>query len=152
MKKILGQEVDIVEYMGKSVPKIHATLENKQENYYSHMIEVEGKIDDQPIDIFIDSRASHSYVDPNMIDRFKLKRSKNDKYWLVHLAIGTKRRIKELVIDFLMNMNGFNTKENFNIIPLGLYDFLIGMDWLDKHHAVLYFYKKDFACLDEEVN
>ena len=51
-----------------------------------------------------------------------------------------------------MNLNGVGTKADLNIISLGLYDFLIGMDWLDKHHVVLYFYKKDFACLDEEVN
>jgi hypothetical protein len=25
-------------------------------------------------------------------------------------------------------------------------------DWLDKHHAILDFYNKDFTCLDEEGN
>jgi hypothetical protein len=38
------------------------------------MIEVEGKIDNQPIAILIDSGASHSYIDPNMVEIFKLKR------------------------------------------------------------------------------
>jgi hypothetical protein len=37
---------------------------------------------------------------------------------------------------------------DLNIIPLGSYDILIGMDWLDKHHVVLYFHNKTFACLD----
>jgi hypothetical protein len=49
-------------------------------------------------------------------------------------------------------MIGFNTKEDLNIIPLGSYDCLIGMDWLDKHCGVLYCYKKAFTCLDEEGN
>jgi hypothetical protein len=44
------------------------------------------------------------------------------------------------------------TKADLNIIPLCSYDCLIGMDWLDKHHAVLDCYTKTFTCLDEEGN
>jgi hypothetical protein len=47
-------------------------------------------------------------------------------------------------------MNGLSTKEDLNIFPLESYDFLIGMDWLDQHHAILYFHDKAFTFLDEE--
>jgi hypothetical protein len=47
------------------------------------MIEVEGKIDNQPMAIFIDSRASHSYIDPKLAEMFKLKKCKHEKSWLV---------------------------------------------------------------------
>ena len=49
------QEVDRVEDMGRSVPRIYVTLENKQENYQSHLIEVEGNIDNHSIVILNDS-------------------------------------------------------------------------------------------------
>jgi hypothetical protein len=49
-----------------------------------------------------------------------------------------------------MDMNGLGTREDLNIIPLGSYDFIIGMDWLVKHHVILDFYNKTFTCLDEE--
>jgi hypothetical protein len=49
-------------------------------------------------------------------------------------------------------MNGFGTKADFNIIPLGSYDCLISMDWLDKHKVVLDLYNKAFTCFDEEIN
>jgi hypothetical protein len=49
MKNI--QEYDTVDDMGRSMPRIYATLDNIQVDYQSHMIEVEGKIDNQPIDI-----------------------------------------------------------------------------------------------------
>ena len=39
-----------------------------------------------------------------------------------------------------------------NIIPLGSYDVLIGMDWLDAHHAILDCHNKAYTCLDEEGN
>jgi hypothetical protein len=43
-----------VEDMGKNVPRIYASLDNKQEEYQSHMIEVEGMINNQTITILID--------------------------------------------------------------------------------------------------
>ena len=49
-------------------------------------------------------------------------------------------------------MNGMKTFEDLNIIPLGSYDVLIGMDWLDVHHGVLDFHNKTYTCLDEEGN
>jgi hypothetical protein len=53
------QQAVIVEDMGISVPRIYTTLDNKQAEFLSHMIEVEGKINDQPISILIDSKAIH---------------------------------------------------------------------------------------------
>ena len=49
-------------------------------------------------------------------------------------------------------MNGMKTFEYLNIILLGSYDLLIGMDWLDAHHAVLDFHNKTYTFLDEEGN
>jgi hypothetical protein len=49
------QQVMTVEDMGRNVPKIYVALDNIQAKFQSHMIEVEGKINDQPIVILIDS-------------------------------------------------------------------------------------------------
>jgi hypothetical protein len=81
-----------------------------------------------------------------------LKIFKLNKSWLVQLAIGAKRKINELVKYCLIDMNGLNIKVYVNIIPLGSYDYLIEMDWLDKHHVVLDCYNKTIKCLDEEGN
>jgi hypothetical protein len=110
---------------------------------------VEGKIDNHLIEILIDSRAIHSYINSNIIEIFHLQRSKHKKSWLVKLAMGAKRKINELVKYCLINMNGINTKVDVNIIPLGSYDYLISMDWLEKHHVVLDYYKKTIT-LDEK--
>ena len=116
------------------------------------MIEVEGKINDQPIVILIDSGASHNYLDPKIVESFQFPRNKLGKTWLVHLAIGAKRKINEMVKECSMDMNGMSTNANLNIIPLGSYDCLISMDRLDQHHVVLNCYNKAFTCLDEEGN
>ena len=49
-------------------------------------------------------------------------------------------------------MNGLATCVDLNVLPLGSYDVLIGMDWLEAHKIHFYYYNKAFECLDEEGN
>jgi hypothetical protein len=35
-----------------------------------------------------------------------------------------------------ISLNGVNTSVDLNIISLGYYDILIGMDWLEKHTTI----------------
>jgi hypothetical protein len=144
------QEAEIVENMGGSMPRIYASLGNKQVEYQSPVIEVEGKIDNHPIAILIDFVAIHSYINSNIIEIFHLQRSKHKKYWLVQLATWAKRKNNELVKYCPIYINGLNKKVDVNNIPLGSYDCLIGMDWLEKNHVVLDCYKYTITCLDEK--
>ena len=82
--------------VGRKMPRICAALDSRQAYYQSHMIELEGIINNQSISIWIDS--------------------------------GTKRKVSELVKDCVINMKGVSTKASLNVIPLGSYDCLIGMD------------------------
>jgi hypothetical protein len=117
--------------MGANMPRIHESLDNNQEKYQSPMIEVEGNIDSQPITILIYSESIHSYIKYNIVEIFHLQKSKHKKYWLVQLARGAKRKINELVKYCPIDMNGLSTKVDVNIISLGSYDSLIGIDWLE---------------------
>ena len=107
-------------------------------------------INNQTLAILIDSGDIHSYIDPKMVESLQLPRSKHGKSCLVQLATGARRKINEMVKSCLIDMNGLNTKEDLNILPLGSYDYLIGMDWLDQHHAILDYHNKEFTFLDEE--
>jgi hypothetical protein len=82
------------------------------------------------------------------VDRLHLEKSKLGKASLVQLATGTKRRIHDMVKSCSISLNGVNTSIDLNIIPLGSYDILIGMDWLEKHHDALDCHNKTFTCLD----
>jgi hypothetical protein len=146
------QKFEMVEDMGINVPRIYAALDNKQVEFQSHMIEVEGKFNNQTIATLTDSGATHSYIDPKMVEIMHFPRSNLRKYWSVQLATGAKRNINEMVKACPMDMNGLSTREYLNILPLGSYDCLISMDWLDQHHAILDCYNKEFNCMDEEGN
>jgi hypothetical protein len=77
------QQVETMEDMGNKIPRIYATLDNKKDEFQSHMIEVEGMINNHAVTILIDSRASHSYIDPRVVESLQLSRSKHGKSWLV---------------------------------------------------------------------
>jgi hypothetical protein len=77
------QQAETVEDMGSRMPRIYTALDNKQEKFQLHMIEVEGMINNRPLIILIDSGASHSYVDPRVVESLCLLRRKHEKSWLV---------------------------------------------------------------------
>ena len=47
-------------------------------------------------------------------------------------------------------INGLITCVDLNFLPLGSYDVLIGMDWLEAHKVKLDYYNKSFECTNEE--
>jgi hypothetical protein len=69
-----------------------------------------------------------------------------------NLSTGTKRKVTDLIKSCFVDMGGLGTKVELNIFPLGSYDCLIGMDWLDWNHALMDCCNKRFTCLDVEGN
>jgi hypothetical protein len=72
--------------------------------------------------------STHSYITLRIVEECSLKRKKHVKYLLVQLAIGAKRKVSEVVKECPVELNGFLTIAQLNILPLGSYDSLIGMD------------------------
>ena len=62
----------IVGDLARTMPIINAALENRQVEYQTSMVEVEGTINQTPIAILIDPRASLCYISPKMVEKCKL--------------------------------------------------------------------------------
>ena len=105
-------------------------LEDRQTNHQSTVLEVVGNIVEQSISILIDPSSTHSYITPRVVEVCALRKEKHSKSWLVQLATGTKRKINEVVEKCPLVINGLSTCVDLNILPLGSYDVIIGMDWL----------------------
>ena len=63
------QEKMTVGDLARTMPRINAALENRQADYQTSMVEVEGKINQTPIAILIDLGASLSYISPNLVEK-----------------------------------------------------------------------------------
>ena len=47
-------------------------------------------------------------------------------------------------------MTQLKTQVKHNVLPLGCYDILIGMDWQEIHQVVLNCFQKKFTCLNDK--
>ena len=81
----------------RTMPRINATLENRQADYQTSMVEVEGMINQNPIDILIDPGASLNYISPKLVEKCKPRIEKFENSWLVQLATGAKRKVTSFV-------------------------------------------------------
>ena len=82
------------------------------------MVDIKGKILNTYVSILIDPSAFQSYAAPKIVDLCNLGKVKHDKPWMVQLATGKKHNVSEIVKDCEVNLNGFPTKVNLNILPL----------------------------------
>jgi hypothetical protein len=61
----------------------------------------------------------------------------------------TKRKVIDLISDCELILDGQNTKLNMNILPLGYYDVIIGMEWLERHKVIMNCYEKPLTYRDK---
>jgi hypothetical protein len=124
------------------MPQIYAALDNKQVYHEASVVEMEGMISNHLVSILIDPGSNLSYVAPQTVDKCKLQPVRHVKPWLVQLATGTKRKVAEVILACQFIMDGFPTQATLNKLPLGSYDLLIGMYWLDPYKTKLDCYHK----------
>ena len=136
--------------LARTMPRINATLEDRQAEYQISMVEVEGMINQIPVTILIDPGASLSYIAPQIVEKCKLYVDKFENSWLVQLATGAKIRVTCFVKECAIVMDKFETIVKLNVFPLGSYDLLIGMDWLKQHRVIINCYDKTFTCLNSD--
>ena len=136
--------------LARIMPRINAALENQQANYQTSMVEVEGMINQTLVTILIDPGASLSYIAPQIVEKCKLSVDKFENSWLVQLTTGAKRKVTCFVKEYALVMDKFETVLKLNVLPLGSYDLLIGMDWLEQHRVILNYYDKNFTCLNNK--
>jgi len=101
------------------------------------MVEFEGTIFDRTCSILIDPRATLSYISPRLVEQCKLQGVKFKNPWLVQLATREKRRVLFKVNNCPLKLDGQPIIADLNFLPLGSYDILIGMDWLEKHWSLI---------------
>lgn len=51
-----------------------------------------------------------------------------------------------------LSLNGMKTEVYLDVIPLGSYDVLIGMDWLETHYSMVDYHSKMTMCLVDSGN
>ena len=99
--------------------------------------------------LLIDLGSNYSYVNPNLVDKCGLRKEVHAESWLVQSATGTKKRFHHFIRSYEFEMNYMPMSSHLNLIPLGSYSMLMGMDWfyLDKRKVDCY--GKAIECLND---
>ena len=113
------QEEEIVGGVANEIPRINATLENRQADHKNSMVEVQGMKQNQYVSILIDPGVSLSYVSPSIVEKCNLSLKKFEKSWLVQLDTRTKRKGVNYVENYDLFMSQFKTQVKLNVLPLG---------------------------------
>lgn len=87
--------------------------------------------------ILFDLGASLRYISPKVVEKCQLQSIKIKKSWLVQLATGTKRKVFAKIEKFPITVSGQPIHVDMNMRPLGSYNVLIGMDWLEGHWSLV---------------
>ena len=122
------KEAQTVGDVGQSIPHIYVALVNIHAFNQASIIDMDSKLCDQVVSILIDPRANYSYANPDLVDKCGLNKEVHAKSWLVELAIGTKKRVHRWVRDCAFKLNGMPTSAHLNVLSLGSYSMLLGMD------------------------
>jgi len=144
------QEESTMGKVARSIPKINVSLEDHQTEFQPTMVEFEGTVFDQTISILIDPRATLSYISPNILEQCKFQAVKFKNTWLVQLTLVDKRRVLAEVSKFPLKLANQPIMVDLNVLPLGSYDVLMGMDWLEKHLSLVNYKTKTINHQDEK--
>lgn len=102
--------------VGQSIPCIYEVVYNRKAEHQASIIEMDGKVCDQVISIFIDPVSYYSYV-----RTCGLNKELHAKSWLVKLASVMKEKVHHWVRDYSFELNGMPTTSHLNVLPLGSY-------------------------------
>eukprot|EP00253_Pinus_taeda_P029720 PITA_29720 len=130
-------EAPTVGEVGCSIPIINAALDDRQAEYQPTMVEFEGNISNLTITVLIDPGATLSYVSPKIVEHCKLQAVRFKNPWLVQLATGAKRRVTTKIKDCSLTIAGEPVVADLNVLPLGSYDIIIDMDWLERQWSLV---------------
>eukprot|EP00253_Pinus_taeda_P030183 PITA_30183 len=110
---------------------------------------MESKLCDQVVSILIDPISNYSYVSLDLMDKCVLNKEVHAKLWLVQLDTCIKKRVYHWVRTCAFELNGMPTTTHLNVLPLGSYNMLLGMDWLYLHRTKVDYYDNSIECLDD---
>lgn len=93
-------------------------MHNNQTDIQAPFIEMDDKLCDQIIFIFIDHGSNYSYINPDLVDKCGLKKEVHAKSWLVQFVTSTKKRVHHWVRSCALALNGMPRVVHLNILPL----------------------------------
>jgi hypothetical protein len=130
--------------------QIYATVNNRQAKHQSTVVESLGTLNHINVKILFDSGATNSFISPSTLEKSGLAAYEHDDFKQVEMASGEKQAVGPSVDNCIVDMGVCTTRLKVYVTALGVYDLIIGMDWLAAHRALVDCFAKRVLCVDDE--
>jgi hypothetical protein len=130
--------------------QIYAVVNNRQEEHQSTVVESPGTLNHINVKILFDSGATDSFIPPSSLEKSGLATYEHDDFKQVEMDSGEKQVVGPSVDNCLVDLGVCTTRLKVYITSLGMYDLIIGMDWLEAHRAMVDCFTKMVLCVDDE--
>lgn len=118
----------------EEVGHLNAAIEHQGPNCQYAILQTPAEYEGISFNLLIDLGATHSFVSPSLVRKLNLKPQNNTKL-KVALATGKHTHSSHSLKNLHFKLGGHETTGSFRILPLGVYDGILGMDWLIENHA-----------------
>jgi hypothetical protein len=129
---------------------IYTTVNNRQAEHQSTVVESSGTLNHINVKILFDSGATGSFISPSALEKSGLAAYKHDDFKQVEMASGQKQAVGPSVDNCIIDLGVCTTRLKVYVTALGAYDLIIGMDWLAAHRALVDCFAKRVLCVDDE--
>jgi hypothetical protein len=130
--------------------QIYASVNNRQAEHQSTVVESSGTLNHRNIKILFDSGATYSFISPSALEKSGLAAYDHNDFKQVEMASGEKQAIGPSVDNCIIDLGVCTTRLKVYITALGVYDLIIGMYWLATHRALVDCFTKRVLCVDDE--
>ena len=112
---------------------IHETVNNRQAEHQSTVVESLGTLNHINVKILFDSGATNSFISPSALEKSGLAAYEHDDFKQVEMTSGEKKVVGPSVDNCIVYLGVCTTRLKVYVTALGVYDLIIGMDWLAAH-------------------
>ena len=113
--------------------QVFEAVDNCQVEHQGIVVEATGRLHGIYSSILFNFGASNSFISPSLVQRCRLVAVCQVDRWQVELATSSKVVVDSLVSGCIFNLGTFTTTVDLHILPLRLYDIVLGMEWLAAH-------------------
>lgn len=131
---------------------VFAAVDNHQAEHQGTVVETSGALNGTSISILFDFRASNSFISPSVVEHGRLVVARQGIKWQFELASRENVAVESLVQGCNLQIGSLTTTVDLRILPLGSYDVVLGMDWLNAHCAIIDCRHKVVRCVDDVGN
>jgi hypothetical protein len=114
------------------------------------VVESSGTLNHINVNILFDSGVTDSFISPSALEKSGLVAYEHDDFKQVEMASGEKQAVGPSVDNYILDLGVCTTRLKVYVTALGVYDLIIGMDWLVDHRALVDFFTKRVLCVDDE--